>query len=175
MRDNRISAVLSPEDVEAILAALALIRGKLPFLLTLSPDERRAMPKMADKSIGFDEKCRTYMVTHPEFIPGFIDIAEVNKDRELRRQLQRFIPDLFTLADNVDDTLRVTCSENWQADLAYYNSVREASRRGRIGATPIYDDLQKRFPGAPTKQQREAKQAEALKALEAAEEGQTVH
>lgn len=34
--DNRISAVLSDEDVAAVQAALATIRGALPFLATLS-------------------------------------------------------------------------------------------------------------------------------------------
>ena len=33
------------------------------------------------------------------------------------------------------------------ADLAYYQSVREAAHRGRDGAQDVYDDLRQRFPG----------------------------
>lgn len=152
--DNRVSAVLPTEDVTEVLALIAAIRTKLPFLLTLSPQERRELPKMGDKSIGFDDKCRTYMASNPEFIPGFLDMAEVNKDRELRIQMMRLFADLITLTDNVDDTLRVISSEAWMADLAYYQSVREAARRGRSAALTIYDDLRQRFPGAPTAVQR---------------------
>lgn len=147
--DNRVSAVLSSEDITEVLASVNAIRAKLPFLVTLSPQERREMPKMGDKSIGFDDKCRTYMASNPEFIPGFVNLDEVAKDRELRSQLMRILAELGALTDSLDDTLRVVSSEAWMADLAYYQAVREATRRGRAGAQGIYDDLQQRFPGAP--------------------------
>jgi hypothetical protein len=148
--DNRVSAVLTAQDVTDILNSVAAISAKLPFLINLSPQERRELPKMGDKSIGFDDKCRTYMSSHPEFIPGFVNIDEVNKDRELRVQMMRFYAALIALTDQVDDTLSVVSSEAWMADLAYYQAVREAAKRGMAGAETIYADLQQRFPGAPS-------------------------
>lgn len=145
--DNRISAVLSDEDVAAVQGALATIRGALPFLVTLSGQERKELPRMGPKSIGFDEKCSTYMANRAEFMPGFVDPAEVAKDRALRAQLLRFAAELATLAGSVDDTVQLVSSEVWLADLAYYQSVREAAHRGRDGAQDIYDDLRPRFPG----------------------------
>ena len=50
MNTNRIDATLSPEDQAAVLAALATIKKKLPFLIDISPDERSSLPKMGDKS-----------------------------------------------------------------------------------------------------------------------------
>lgn len=145
--DNRISAVLSDEDVASVQAALATIRGALPFLVTLSGQERKELPRMGPKSIGFDEKCTTYMANRVEFMPGFVDPAEVTKDRALRTQLLRFAAELETLAGSVDDTVQLVSSEVWLADLAYYQSVREAAHRGRDRAQDIYDDLSPRFPG----------------------------
>jgi hypothetical protein len=145
--DNRISAVLSDEDVATVQGALAAIRGVLPFLVTLSVQERRELPKMGPKSIGFDEKCTTYMGSRAEFVPGFVELAEVQKDRTLRAQLLRFAAELQTLATSVDDTVQLVSSEVWMADLAYYQSVREAAHRSRAGAQDIYDDLRQRFPG----------------------------
>jgi hypothetical protein len=75
--DNLISASISSEDIQAIKDALALVRDKLPFLLSLNPQERREMAKMGEKSIGFDEKCTLYMNNHSEFVPGFLDMQEV--------------------------------------------------------------------------------------------------
>jgi hypothetical protein len=143
--DNRISAVLSDEDVAAVQGALATIRGALPFLVTLSGQERRELPKMGTKSIGFDEKCTTYMANPAEFVPWYVDPAEVAKDRALRAQLLRFAIELETLSGSVDDTVRLVSSEVWMADLAYYQSVREAAHRGRDGAQDI---LSPRFPGS---------------------------
>lgn len=155
-KDNRVSAALTAQDVTDILASVAAISAKLPFLINLSPQERRELPRMGDKSIGFDDKCRTYMSSHPEFIPGFVDIEEVNKDRELRVQMMRFYAALIALTDEVDDTLRVVSSEAWMADLAYYQAVREAAKRGMAGAETIYNDLQQRFPGAAGSSSRKA-------------------
>ncbi len=98
--------------------------------------------------MGFDAKCAAYMASNPAFLPGFIVLAEVLKDRELREAFMEFVPDLRTLCDGVEDTLMVINSELWMADLAYYQSVREASRRNRAGAEVIYTDLRSRFPGA---------------------------
>jgi hypothetical protein len=145
--DNRISAVMSDEQVATVQAAVAAIREVLPFLVTLSAQERQALPRLGPKSVGFDEKCVTYMANRPQFVPGFVDPSEVQKDRALRAQMLKFAAELETLAGSVDDTLQLVASEVWMADLAYYQSVREAAHRGRDGAQDVCDDLRTRFPG----------------------------
>lgn len=145
--DNRVSATLDDGAVGAVIAKVQEIRASMTFLLTLSMQDRKELPKMGDKSIGFDDKCVAYMGSNPEFLPGFIDLAEVRKDRALRTQMMRVYAELATLTEAVDDTLRVVASEVWMADLAYYQAVREAARRGRPGSQPIYEDLRQRFPG----------------------------
>jgi len=88
------------------------------------------------------------MVSNPEFMPGFIEMTEVNKDRALMGQLMEFHPQLQAAFEAVDDTVMIVGSEMYMADLAYYQSVREATRRGRPGAETIYNDLKQRFPGS---------------------------
>ena len=53
MSDNRISASLSQADRDAVMKAIATIREKLPFLVDLTTEERRSLPKMGDKSRAF--------------------------------------------------------------------------------------------------------------------------
>jgi hypothetical protein len=145
--DNLISASISNDDIQAIKDALALIRGKLPFLVSLSPQDRREMVKMGEKSIGFDEKCTLYMSNHAEFVPGFLDMEEVARDRALRAQILGFWSTLHALTEQVDDTLMVVNQDIWMANLAYYQSVREAAKRGRPNAQTLYEDMRTRFPG----------------------------
>lgn len=147
--DNRISAELTDADQAAILAAIASIKSKLPFLINLTPDERIALPKMSDKSVAFDEKSASYMTTLPSLVPGFVSVAETNKDRALRVQVSEAAREILALAQSVDDTLMVISSEIWMADLSFYQSVRQAAKRGVSGAQTAYDDLSARFPGAP--------------------------
>lgn len=56
MSDNRISASLSQADRDAVMKAIATIREKLPFLVDLTTEERRSLPKMGDKSRAFVSK-----------------------------------------------------------------------------------------------------------------------
>jgi hypothetical protein len=145
--DNRISASITAADIAAILTKIQEIRGLLPFMISLSDEGRKTIPKLGDKTMGFHEKAQGYMVTNPDFIPGFTDMAEVNKDAALRAQLMQVYPELKTLFDAFEDTLMVVGSELYMADLAYYQSVKQASKRNRAGAQVIYNDLAARFPG----------------------------
>jgi len=146
--DNRISANLTAQDITDITTALTTIRTKLPFLLSISNQERQELPKLGDRSAGFHDKCMGYMASNPEYLPGFVASAEVTKDNVLRGQMMQFWPNLQTLCEVVDDTLLILGSELMMADLAYYQSVREAAKRGRPGADTIYNDLRQRFPGS---------------------------
>ncbi|MEH1801502.1 MAG: hypothetical protein V7L13_20460 [Nostoc sp.] len=47
---QNITASLTPADIQEIKAAFAIIQAKMPFLVTLSAEERRNLFKMGDKS-----------------------------------------------------------------------------------------------------------------------------
>lgn len=115
--DNRISAVLTPADKQAIADAIAVIRTKLPFLRNLTPEERVTLPKMSDKSVAFDEKCAGYMASLPSLVPGFVNVAEVNKDRALRKEVADVVREIVALGASGEDTLMIIASEIWMADL----------------------------------------------------------
>ena len=54
---QNIDATLSPKDIEAIKAAVDTIAQKMPFLVNLTPKERKAMFKAGPDSISFVQKC----------------------------------------------------------------------------------------------------------------------
>jgi len=145
--DNRISAVLAPADKTAALDAIDTIRTKLPFLVNLSATERSNLNKMSDKTIAFDEKCASYMAAHPELVPSYVDVVEVNKDRALRVALVEILQQMKQVVEGLDDTIMLAASEAYNADLSFYQSVRQAAQRGVVGADTIYSDLKQRFPG----------------------------
>ena len=143
--DNQVSAALTDQDVTDILGHLTGIQTLLPFLISRAAGDNNVM--LGEKSVGFDEKCAAYMTSNPEFIPGYVIPAEVLKDRALRVQLNRFLPQLQLLAAKAQDTYDVVGNEMMMADLAYYNSTGDAAKRGRTSAGDIHDDLSTRYPG----------------------------
>ena len=50
---QNISAQVSAADVAAIKAAVATIQQKLPFLISLTPAERKSLPKAGANSLSF--------------------------------------------------------------------------------------------------------------------------
>ena len=85
--DNRLSITLSAADKADVLAAIVTIHAKLPFLLTLTDEERQGLAKLGDRTLDFDEKCALGMAMHPELVPGYVIVAKVIKDRTLRAVL----------------------------------------------------------------------------------------
>ena len=74
MNTNRVSATLSTTDQEAVMAALGVIREKLPFLIDLTTAERVALSKLGDKTQPFVKKAVDIALQHPELLPAsFLD------------------------------------------------------------------------------------------------------
>ncbi|MDE3066004.1 MAG: hypothetical protein KGJ60_00490 [Verrucomicrobiota bacterium] len=145
--DNPVTITLNTDDKAAILADIAALSGKLNFLVGLTNEQRRKMLKLGDKSIGFDEKCASYMAARPELIPGFVDTTTLAAARADLADIQRALGEL---AQRADDTDMVLAHEVFLPELSFYHSVQQAAKHGVPGAQAIYDDLRTRFPGRPT-------------------------
>jgi hypothetical protein len=118
---NRISATLSQEDQDALLNALATIRQKLPFLLGLSPDERRTLPRLGDKSRVFVTKALEVATQNPDFLPRSFDIDEMKQDVQLFDAMYPLLLSLTQLQELLSDTTAVVGSEAYAAALLVYS------------------------------------------------------
>lgn len=78
-----ISAVLTQADRDAVMDAVATIKAKLPFLVDLSADDRKALPKMGDKSRAFVSKALEVATQNPDFLPRSFNLEELRKDVQL--------------------------------------------------------------------------------------------
>lgn len=145
---NRVSTDIPTAVLTDVTTKLNEVRTLLqPYLQALTPEERRTLPKMSDKSIAFVNKVETYTNSNPEFAPAFMQVAEFEKDFLLVEELKPLLDICEQLCSNIDDTSMLGGSEAYVAALMYYNSVKMAAKTGQASARPIYDDLSMRFPG----------------------------
>jgi hypothetical protein len=151
---NRISAVITPEQLAASNDAITAFKNNLSniLILNLTAEERRTMLKMGDKTLAFVKKALEYAAQNPGLVPSFMDLPEAKKDYDLAAALYGIFQQLNTLTTAVEDTGMVAGSEAYEAALVFYHSVKGASRSNVPGSQAIYDDLSQRFPG-----QRKAK------------------
>ena len=139
------------QHLDAIKAALA------PYLTSLTPEERKSMPRMADKTVAFVTKTADYAASNPAFVPPFVDLAELTQDvagvsalTSLRQQFEQ-------LALDTDSTVMLAGSEAYSNSLTIYSNIKFMAKNKQPGAQAAYDDLSVRFPGRPTKAAAAAK------------------
>lgn len=138
-----ISATLNPTDRAAVMEAIATIKAKLPFLIDLNADERKALPKMGDKSRAFVSKALEVATQNPDFLPRSFDLEELRKDVQLFEAMYPIVMALTQLQELLDDTYVTVGSEAYSAALQVYNYAK-ASGQG-AGLEAVVDELGQRF------------------------------
>lgn len=157
MTSNRISAILAPADRDAVMAAVTTIREKLPFLIDLTAEERKALPKMGDKSRAFVSKALEVAKQNSDFLPRSFDLDEMRKDVELFEAMYPIVMALAQLQELMDDTYTTVGSEAYSAALMVYNYAK-ASGQG-AGLDAVVGELKQRFARKP--RQEKPQKAEA--------------
>jgi hypothetical protein len=118
----------------------------LPYIKSLTPDERRTIAKIGEKSLSFVEKAHQAAVENPNLVPPYLNMKEFDTDFEDAHNLWSLLLVSQQIHQNIDDTTMVAGSEAYQSSLVFYNSVKMAARQDIAGAKAIYEELKKRFP-----------------------------
>jgi hypothetical protein len=142
---NLISATLAEETQTEILQALAEIKGKLNFLITLQPEEIRTLIKAGNGFAPLIEKAFLVANEHPEILPPVVDIDEFKKDYALIRALTIITNQVDELADGLKNTLIAAKSDAMVGTLEIYTAVRQ--HRDKVpGLNVIADEMAEFFP-----------------------------
>lgn len=129
--DNRISSALTDADVTAITEAIAVIRGRLGFLIHLTADQRKKMAKGGTMSEGITQDSLTFAANNPNAFPGDFDRAEFAKDGALLAKFRTVIQAVASLNEDVDDTRMVLEGELYLQMLSTYAFAKVNNRNGQ--------------------------------------------
>lgn len=153
MAYQNITGTLSAADIQEIKAALQTVQQKLPFLVTLSTEERRKLVKMGDKSLAFVNNSVTAAQSNREILPASFNVEELVRDYQLASTLTELLTLIKQLNEQVDDTLLAVGSEAMTGSLTVYDYVKTAAKK-TPGLKTLADQLGERFKaikGRPTK------------------------
>lgn len=146
-QDNRIDIEITPEDDAKIIGHInGLMETLLPYLQTMTPDERREIFKLGDKTQPFLSKNVEYASLNPDLVPIFLDLNLLGRDVSSNSKLATYQRMLAPVTSALDDTIMLTGAEALQGALMFYNNVRLAAANGVTQAKAIYEDLATRFP-----------------------------
>ena len=143
---NQISAVFSPDTLQTVHGALQTLTDTLnPLLVNLGPEEKQALPKMGPRTSDFVARTMSYMRAMPQYLPGFVDIDEFQKDLDAVATLGELQHQLGTTHDMVNATRMLAGSEAYVAALSIYEALKTAARRGSPEAQAAAADLAERL------------------------------
>ncbi|NDJ18822.1 hypothetical protein [Myxacorys almedinensis] len=143
MSTGKISATLNDADQAAVMDAITTIKEKLPFLLSLTVDQRKALPKMGDKNQPFAHKALEVASQNSDFLPRSFDLEEMRRDVELLAELYPIMVAMTQLQSMIDDTYLKVGSEAYSSALQVYTYAK-ASGQGS-GLEPLVAELGQRF------------------------------
>ena len=144
---QNISAVLATADQATITTKTNEIRALLAVLVNLTPEERRALPKMSSGNEPFVTKALEYAEANPGLVPPFLNVPEWRKDYNYRNALRQVLQVIRPLVESIDDTELAAGSEAYTAALKFYETTRMAADMNVAGAGSIAEDLGERFSG----------------------------
>ncbi|MGL1889122.1 MAG: hypothetical protein OCD76_21595 [Reichenbachiella sp.] len=146
--ENAVSIEIPQTDVQTVKNALTIIQDTLsPYVIALTPEQRKTIPKMSVGTEPFVSKVMDYTTSDPQFAPTYMDVQEMQKDFDIVSDLTPLLRAVDQLTANLSDTTMLAGSEAYLAALTYYNSVKMATKVNIPGAKAIYEDLRKRFEG----------------------------
>jgi hypothetical protein len=142
-----ISAEVSDADLQAVKTALDTVRQKLPFLVTLTPAERRRLYKMGDRSLAFVQNSLQAAQNNPGVLPASFDLPGFERDVRLAVVLSELLVAFRQMTSQLDDTLLGVGSEAMNAATEVYGYVKAAARK-TPGLKPVAAQLGERFKKA---------------------------
>lgn len=143
------------EATQLITNAITVLK---PYLIALTPMERKTMKKMSDRTYPFVEKTRDYTISLPQFIPPYMDAVKLNTDLELYNHLIDLLRLGKQLTNGLDDTALAVGGECYSNALNYYGTIKQATKLNVPGAKNTYEDLSKRFAKNRNDKEEEAKE-----------------
>lgn len=130
MNQNLVSAELAAQAVTDINTALATIRTKLPFLINLTPEQRRNLKHAASSGQGVIQDSLTFVAQNPSAMPGDFDAAEFAKDGALLSAFGPVAASVAQLAEDVDDTFIALQADLYSEFLDVYAFAKANNRKG---------------------------------------------
>ena len=145
--DTLSTLPMTPADKTALLAAITtLATAAATYSANVPVDEKKNYAVIGQGRAGMDEVFIRSMTDNPTMVPGFVVMADVNVDRNFRKDIKDVVAPLSNIIEGLSDAELLANSDNFMAYTAYYNNVKQATKRGVPGADAELAKLQPFFP-----------------------------
>lgn len=124
MAQNLISLTISDAQVAQALAGLAQIEQALPGLISLDPDDRRALNHMGPKSEVFARLALRGLAQNPQIVPPSLDVAAAQQDLDAHDKLRPVYEQMRRLMTRMEDSVGALGSDAMEAAREGYTLIK---------------------------------------------------
>ncbi len=129
-----------------LVAFLQQMRGDLPFLISLTPDERQALQNVSDGRLPYVLKCLEYSLEHREKIGMTVeDLAELEASARLFEQLTELVALVEDIFVGLRDTQMQAGAIFYRLTRGAHKQMKVAHKKGRPGMESILKEMDKLF------------------------------
>ena len=143
MIPNRVSATLSTTDKATIMDAIEALKTVMPFLMSFTSEERKALPKTGDRSRGFILNALEVAQHYSDCLPRSFNIEEMQKDVKLMEDLHPVLMAINQLQSVVNDTYIAANCEAYTAALKVYDCAK--AHETMPGMETVVEQLKQQF------------------------------
>lgn len=122
---NLVSGNVSEEQKTTVAQGIQTIRGGIPVLVVLQPEQKKDFVRVGNTFGPFIEMAHEATGEHPEIMPAIFNIAEFDKDYQLQKDLVPILSQLHELTESVEDTIFAARSDAMSAALEVYAAVQQ--------------------------------------------------
>ncbi|HRK29031.1 MAG TPA: hypothetical protein PK239_17290 [Chitinophagales bacterium] len=132
---------------------IAQIKARMPFLVNLTPNEKKGFLRLGHSSRAFIEQSLSHIENNSMLQLPFIDIAAWQNDWEVFKRLDSLHREIKSLEEAVNDTRIALLKECMVQALAFYKGVKSASVQNVPGTDSIVQNLHTFFSTSRKKKQ----------------------
>ena len=129
---NLVSTQISDEDLQTVLQAINTIHEKLPFLMKLSPGDKKTTAMLDDGRYPFAIKAVDYASREVSISPNAQLLEEAQKDMNVYDKLQTVDRELSRLSEMVCDTRMMAGAELYTFARVAYKMAKISASLGKL-------------------------------------------
>ena len=143
MSTDLVKSNLNTEVQQQIIERFQEIKNLMPFLINLTPEDRRGLPKMGPKSRAFVDQGLVTAEQNPGILPRNFDLEEYRHQIEQLRLLEPIVLMSEQVNSLMEDSFTGMGSDCYSHTLVVYQVSKMAGKGS--GLDPHLDSLAKRF------------------------------
>jgi hypothetical protein len=150
MKKNLLSYQMTVEEKDALKQDIDSLAQKVSaFAINLSPEDRKRLSIMGNKSVAFVSQALQYAREYPEYIPPYLDVAEFEKDYQFSVDLRELLKVAEPVLEKLSDTFLLAGVEAFTQARSFYDSVKAAAKSDAPGTDTLVAELKKRYKRKP--------------------------